>query len=98
MEQEPWDNQKIKEYIQTNFNVDFPLFDKTEVNGENCHEIFKYLRFNSELHDAKSGKTRQIPWNFAKFLVGPDGKVHKFVSPKINPNEMIPDIERMLKA
>jgi len=58
MGQEPWNNAKIKEYIQTNFNVDFPLFDKIEVNGENCHEIYKYLRFNSSLHDEKSGKTR----------------------------------------
>ncbi|EAR94389.1 phospholipid hydroperoxide glutathione peroxidase (macronuclear) [Tetrahymena thermophila SB210] len=98
MEQEPWDNNKIKEYVQTNFNVDFQLFDKIQVNGENCHEIYKFLRFNSELHDSKTGKTRQIPWNFAKFLINPQGKVVKFVSPKYNPEVMIPDIEAMLDA
>ncbi|KAL4459824.1 hypothetical protein ABPG74_003350 [Tetrahymena malaccensis] len=98
MGQEPWDNAKIKEYVVTNFNVDFTLFDKVEVNGENCNEIFKFLRYNSELHNKETGKTRQIPWNFAKFLIGPNGKVHKFASPKVNPNDMIADIEAMLKV
>ena len=78
--------------------MDFPVFDKIKVNGENCSEVFKFLRFNSELHDEKTGKTHQIPWNFAKFLIGSDGKVHKFVHPRTFPDSMIPDIEKMLQA
>ena len=43
MSQEPWEKQKIKEFVNKNFKVAFPLFGKVEVNGENCHPIFKYF-------------------------------------------------------
>jgi len=49
------------------------LFEKIEVNGPNAHEVFKFLRVHSDLNDAKVEKgkkaVKEIPWNFAKFLV-----------------------------
>ncbi len=41
---------------------------------------------------------QQIPWNFAKFLVNHEGKVVGFYGPKTNPQEMLPDIEKLLNA
>ena len=45
------------------------MFEKTEVNGKNAHEVFKFLRANSELYDKKEKTAKEIPWNFAKFLL-----------------------------
>ena len=67
------DNKEIKKFVLTNFNVDFKLFSKIEVNGENVHPIYSWLRQNSPLHDPESGKTRAVPWNFAKFLINQEG-------------------------
>ena len=65
--------QEIKKFVLTNFNVDFKLFSKIEVNGANVHPIYNYLRQNSPLHDPKTGKTKVVPWNFAKFLINKEG-------------------------
>jgi len=49
------------------------LFDKVNVNGKNAHDLFKFLRFNSELFDAEENSVGHIHWNFGKFLVDPSG-------------------------
>ena len=72
------------------------MFAKVEVNGENTHPLFKYLRHNSELYDKKTGEAKQIPWNFGKFLVDRDGKVVGFYGPRVKPLEMESEIRRLL--
>ena len=96
MSQESGTEQEIKNYTKEKFGVTFPLFSKIEVNGENCHELYQWLRKNSELNN-QDGTCKQIPWNFAKFLINPQGKVVKFYSPKQDPIEMVPLIETLLK-
>ncbi|KAL4459823.1 hypothetical protein ABPG74_003349 [Tetrahymena malaccensis] len=96
MGQEPWDPPQIKEFVVTKFGVDFVLFGKVNVNGEDCHEIYKYLRNNSPLYDPKTGNSKQIPWNFAKFLIQSDGTVHSFYGPKTEPKEIEPVLEKLL--
>jgi glutathione peroxidase len=49
------------------------MFDKIDVNGANTHEVYKYLRANSELYDKCKKDVKEIPWNFAKFLVNDKG-------------------------
>ncbi|EGR31669.1 hypothetical protein IMG5_104650 [Ichthyophthirius multifiliis] len=97
MSQEPWDPPQIKDFVITKFGVDFPLFGKVDVNGENSHEVYKYLRNNSCLYDPATEKAKNIPWNFGKFLINKEGKVHRFYTPKEMPNEMIPEIEKLLQ-
>ena len=41
---------------------------------------------------------KNIPWNFAKFLVDQEGKVKHYYEPQIDPDNMKEDIEQMLKA
>lgn len=48
MNQEKNPENMIKEFVKK-FNVDFQLFSRIEVNGENAHPVYKYLRANSEL-------------------------------------------------
>ena len=89
--QEPKDGDAIREFVKQ-YNVTFPLLEKGEVNGHNCHPVYKYMRENSSLNGG------DITWNFAKFLISGDGKVFKYYAPDEEPNSIIPDIEKCLKS
>ena len=71
------------------------MFEKIEVNGKNTHHVYNFLRLNSELHDPKTKKTSEIPWNFAKFLLNDKGEVVGYWSPKTDP-EALRDIIMLL--
>ena len=86
----------IKSFVQGKYQVEFPMFSKVEVNGPNTCDIFKYLRYNSELNE--NGNIKYIPWNFTKFLLDKDGKIVKMYWPNDKPAEMVPEIEKLLKA
>jgi len=81
--QEPGDEKSISEGCLLNYGVTFPMFAKVDVNGENAHEIFKYL--TKELKGFLGGK---IKWNFTKFLIDNNGKPVKRVSPTTKPEEI----------
>ena len=73
------------------------MFSKINVNGAEAHPVYRYLRCKSELYDESSGKAKEIPWNFAKFLVDRSGKVVAYYSPQTEPNHLKAMIESMLK-
>lgn len=95
MNQEPGTNEDVKAFAAT-YGVEFPMFAKIEVNGPNTHEVYKFLRYNSELYDPKKKEVKEIPWNFAKFLVNENGQVVSFAVPRKEPEAMIDEIEKML--
>jgi glutathione peroxidase-family protein len=68
-QQAPGTIQEIHQFCTTNFNIHFPQFDKIDVNGENAHPLYTWLKAQAGGGDIK--------WNFTKFLVGRDGKVIK---------------------
>ncbi len=76
--QEPGDSTEILSFCQTNYDVTFPIFQKVEVNGENEHPLFKYLK--SSLPGIMG--TEAIKWNFTKFLVDKKGVPYKRYAPK----------------
>ena len=78
------------------YGAEFPIMEKSQVNGKNTNEVFRFLRANSSLYDAKKKVTKEIPWNFCKFLVSGDGKRVRYYNPRIDPVKMIPDIEKFL--
>ncbi len=92
LSQEPGSESEIAEFCEVRYGVDFPLFKKVEVNGENTHPLFKYLKaeapglFGSE----------NIKWNFTKFLINRDGKVIKRFAPKSEPETFEKDIQELL--
>ncbi|GAB3823965.1 glutathione peroxidase [Pontibacter rugosus] len=89
--QEPGGKKEIEEGCLINYGVSFPMFDKVDVNGENAHPIFKYLKSNlSGLFGSK------IKWNFTKFLVDADGKPIKRFAPITKPEKIEPYIEKLL--
>jgi glutathione peroxidase len=72
--------------------------EKIEVNGENTHKVYKYLRANAaELKGDKPGQYKPILWNFGKFLVDANGKVCKYNEPAQNPMLLEPLILNLLK-
>lgn len=79
--QEPGSNQEIKEFCSTKYKVSFPLFDKIEVNGKTRHPLYV------ELAGKDSPFPGDIKWNFAKFLVGRDGKILKRFEPSVKPDD-----------
>ena len=68
-QQAPGTIQEIHSFCTTNFDIHFPQFDKIDVNGENAHPLYTWLKTQAGGGDIK--------WNFTKFLVGRDGKVIK---------------------
>ena len=48
LSQEPGTNSDIKKLIIDKFKAEFPLFEKSEINGPNTCEVYKYLRYNTE--------------------------------------------------
>ena len=84
--------------MRQKIGAEFPIFEKTEVNGKNPHELFRYLRCNSTaLYDPKKKRAKEIPWNFAKFMISSEGKVIKYYNPRVNPLNLVNDIETELK-
>ena len=90
--QEPGTDTEIEQFCQINFGVTFPLMKKIEVNGENEHPLYTFLK-------AQAGGClgRKIKWNFTKFLVSCDGCVIKRYAPATKPMKIEKDIVEMLK-
>ena len=90
--QEPGSADDIVKFAREKHGARFPIIEKCEVNGENCHPAFKFLRFNSGLNDKNKFEVKEVPWNFTKFLVSADGKKVRYFNPKIEPLRIMPDI------
>jgi len=89
--QEPGDEAEIASFCERNFGVTFPLFAKVDVNGDEAHPLFGWLR------EEKGGLLgSKIKWNFTKFLVGRDGQVVKRFSPTSAPEKLGGDVEKAL--
>jgi glutathione peroxidase len=90
--QEPGDEAAISEFCELNFGVDFPLFGKIDVNGDNAHPLYRHLK--EEAPGLLGSKA--VKWNFTKFLVNRDGKVVKRYAPTDKPESLAKDVEALL--
>ncbi len=90
--QEKGSDEEIKNFCDLNFNISFPLFSKIDVNGDNTHPAFAYLKDNARGFFG----TKNIKWNFNKFLIGKDGKVVKRFAPITKPHKLESAIEKAL--
>ena len=89
--QEPGSDAEIAEFCRLNHGVTFPLMSKINVNGENAHPIYKYLK-----SAAKGTFGDAIKWNFTKFLISRDGsKVERF-APTTKPEALDSRIAEIL--
>jgi len=73
--QEPGSNEEIKTFCTSNYSVTFPLFDKVAIKSGQPHPLYAELL-----------KAGDVGWNFAKFLVGRDGKVVQLFDSGVEPD------------
>ncbi|WP_285730093.1 glutathione peroxidase [Nocardiopsis sp. ATB16-24] len=67
-------NEKIADYCASTWGVTFPMMSKVRVNGRRAHPLYAALAMVSD----EEGRSGRVRWNFEKFLVLPDGAVHRF--------------------
>jgi glutathione peroxidase len=91
-DQEPGTAEEIGVFCRRNYGVSFPMFAKIEVNGDDAHPLYKWLRIEED------ALGEDIEWNFTKFLVGRDGQVIKRYAPTVEPETLAEDIENALAS
>lgn len=90
--QEFEDIKETVQFCQLNYGISFPMFAKINVNGENADPLFNHLK------EQKSGVfSKNIKWNFTKFLVDRNGNVVERYAPTTTPSRIASDIEKVLK-
>lgn len=89
--QEPGTSEEAAENCKLNYGVTFPMHQKIDVNGEDEHPLYEYLK------SSKKGMFNdKIKWNFTKFLVDKDGEVIERYAPKTKPENINKDVEKVL--
>ena len=76
--QEPGTETEIKSFCQVNFDINFPLTEKTRVKGQAAHPFYKWAA-------AELGLVAKPRWNFHKYLVTPDGRLANWFSTPTSP-------------
>jgi len=91
--QEPGTDAEIQTFCSVNYGVTFPVFAKISVKGKHIAPLYQYLTKDSPFPG-------DIGWNFAKFLVAPDGRVVARFDPKLDPldKKVLAEIEAVLPA
>lgn len=91
--QELGTDDQISEFCQINYGVSFPMFSKVDVNGDQAHPIFRFLK--SKLKGGILGS--KVKWNFTKFLLDANGRPVKRFSPFTKPEALEKDIVKLLE-
>jgi glutathione peroxidase len=91
--QEPGDAAEIANFCSLAYDVSFPVMAKIDVNGDDADPLFQWLKTEAP---GVLG-TKAIKWNFTKFLVGRDGQVVGRYASTTKPEDMVKDIEGLLR-
>jgi glutathione peroxidase len=90
--QEPGTAEEISSFCSLNYGVTFPMFAKIEVNGDNTHPLYAFLK------EALPGTLgNAIKWNFTKFLLDKKGNPVKRYGSMTKPEEIEEEIQKLLK-
>ena len=89
--QEPGNNNEIKDFCETNFNITFPMTSKFDVKGKSAHPIYLWAKENY-------GNSAVPKWNFHKILINKDGKIEETFSSFTKPmsKKLLNKIEEIL--
>ncbi len=87
-------NEEIGAFCQRNYGVSFTMMEKVDVNGDDAHPLFKWLK--AEAPGLLGSEA--IKWNFTKFLVGKNGRVLKRYASMDAPAKLAKDVETALVA
>ncbi len=89
--QEPGTEEEIKEFCSTTYGVTFPMFSKIDVNGDDAHPLYKFLK-----SEKKGAAGESIKWNFTKFLIDREGNVVDRFATTTTPGKISPKIAELL--
>ena len=95
LSREPGSNEQIVSYARGKHGAEFPIFSKVNVNGQNAHEVFKYVRSKCSKFNKTKGKLTYIPYNFSKFLLNSNGEVVVYQDPTKPVKDIYPLIEEL---
>ena len=90
--QESGTNEEIQFFCTEKYDVSFNVFNKIDVNGQDADPFYEFLK------NERPGimGTKNIKWNFSKFLVNKNGEVIKRYGPTTKPEAIESDIVRLL--
>ena len=111
--QEPGNNNEILNtlyYVRPGgkFVPSFPLTQKTHVNGDDAHPVFKFMRNlcpSTQVEIVPDGyplpvwspiTTTDVQWNFETFLISKTGFLYKRYNSNVDPILIQSDIEYLL--
>ena len=80
MGQEPGTDAEIASFCSLNYGVTFPLMAKAVVRGADAHPFFAWLQADSAIPGP-------VTWNFAKALIGRDGRLRARFEPRVAPDD-----------
>lgn len=92
--QEPGSEADIASFCEKSYGVSFPMFAKIEVNGPNAHPLFVKLKAEAPGILGTEG----IKWNFTKFLISGEGKIHSRYAPTVTPADLENTVTDLLNA
>ena len=90
--QESGTNEEIQIFCSEKYDVSFKIFNKINVNGDEAEPFYDFLK---KEYPGILG-TKNIKWNFSKFLVNKDGKVVNRYGPTTKPKDIELDIIKLL--
>lgn len=90
--QEPGDASEIASFCSTTYGVSFPMFEKIDVNGADAHPLYKWIKGQKK---GLAG-SRDIKWNFTKFLVDRDGNVTARFGPQDKPEAIAKHVAKLI--
>ena len=90
--QESGTNEEIQFFCTEKYDVSFNVFNKIDVNGKDADPFYNFLK------NERPGimGTKNIKWNFSKFLVNKNGEVIKRYGPTTKPESIESDIIKLL--
>jgi len=91
--QEPGTSEQIREFVDSKYSVEFEMFDKVVIKGDDKTPLYKTLT-----EATADGIKGEVQWNFTKFLVDPEGRVVQRFDSAVEPTDpsVIAAIERVL--
>lgn len=91
-QQEKGSNEDIKAFCDLQFSIKFDLFSKIDVNGENAHPLYNFLKSQAPGFLG----TESIKWNFTKFIINKEGEVVKRFATITKPQQLEKHIQNLL--
>lgn len=91
--QEPGSEEQIAQGCVLNYGVTFQMFSKIDVNGDNAHPVYQWLKSQPK---GRGTMGNAIKWNFTKFLLDREGNVVGRYGSIVSPEKLDAQVQKLL--